>query len=733
MRKWNGTVLVAFLTVCGAFAALGEADDAAKMDSEMMNPGSALRTVERIGGGEFGVLIYGNSIALHGSKPDIGWTNCWGMAASAREKDFAHLVVAGLEAKLGKKADFRIRNIAALERNFTTNIATVAEIAADIKWAPDYVVIAVGENVPVIDASNAAGYAKFLADVARPFAVGGAKIVLRSPFWRNDVKAGCTKDAALEIGAVYVDAGHLGAKEENKATGLFSHSGVANHPGDLGMRRLADMILAGFAAPRVARTIRPAGTGFCFNPGLKTFLPLNDDYDVSLDGCKAEVRACRESRIPFNRSWPGRQRPIDQTERASYLAFEAEGGVAVRVVPKVPFKKAVVRPLSSGVKPDVADGAISFTLPKPGYYVLEADGPQKALHIFAESPRSFPERESATLRYGPGMHVAGIVRLKSHDRVYIDRDAIVFGCFTGENVEDVRIFGHGVIDGRVCERVFEGGYTPLQQSCLRFHCSKDIKVDGPILMDSPNWVLAFFDSEDVDVRHVKIVGQWRYNTDGIDICNSRRVAVRDCFVRSFDDTIVVKGVPPYASKSVEDVVVERCVLWCGWGKTIEPGIETWAPHYRNMRFADCDVIHSAHAALNVSAGGTATMADFVFDNIRVEMQADVLPMVYQQTDGMQYGPKGRKAEPLLVNIDNRHYGSAKDEPFGHVRNCVFRNISVFSEAGMPPPKIRVLSQKRQDGSWRDYENIVMEGFSINGHSADWSEFQFVTNATVVLK
>ena len=79
---------------------------------------------------------------------------------------------------------------------------------------------------------------------------------------------------------------------------------------------------------RVARTIRPEGTGFCFDPDHSTFLPLNDDYDVSLDGRKVEVRACRESRIPFNRVWPGRQRPLDQTERASYLAFEAESAVA---------------------------------------------------------------------------------------------------------------------------------------------------------------------------------------------------------------------------------------------------------------------------------------------------------------------------------------------------------------------------------------------------------------------
>ena len=88
--------------------------DAARMGATAMNPGSRLGGVERTDGGAFRVLIYGNSIALHGPKADIGWTNNWGMAASAPEKDFAHLVVAGLEKKRGEKADFRIRNLAFL-------------------------------------------------------------------------------------------------------------------------------------------------------------------------------------------------------------------------------------------------------------------------------------------------------------------------------------------------------------------------------------------------------------------------------------------------------------------------------------------------------------------------------------------------------------------------------------------------------------------------------------------
>lgn len=242
----RGKVLVGCAALAALMPQLGAGQsDAERMDAEDMNPGATLDCSELASGGAFRVLIYGNSIALHTPAPQIGWNGQWGMAASAREKDFAHLVIAGLEESRGELADFRIRNLALLERNYTTNLLEFAELADDVAWAPDYVVIAIGENVPAIDAASTPAYTQFLVSLARPLAESASHpaVVMRSPFWRNDVKAACTASAAAEVGAAYVDAGPLGDDAANKAIGQFEHTGVANHPGDLGMRRLADLIL----------------------------------------------------------------------------------------------------------------------------------------------------------------------------------------------------------------------------------------------------------------------------------------------------------------------------------------------------------------------------------------------------------------------------------------------------------------------------------------------------------
>ena len=47
-------------------------------------------------------LFVGNSITRHGPKPEIGWENDWGMAASKKENDYVHVTVSMLEKVEGE-------------------------------------------------------------------------------------------------------------------------------------------------------------------------------------------------------------------------------------------------------------------------------------------------------------------------------------------------------------------------------------------------------------------------------------------------------------------------------------------------------------------------------------------------------------------------------------------------------------------------------------------------------
>ena len=90
----------------------------------------------------------------------------------------------------------------------------------------------------------------------------------------------------------------------------------------------------------------------------------------------------------------------------------------------------------AGVKPSVdKEGVVSFTLPKPGCYVLEIDGYHRPLEIFAQPKRDFAaERREANIVFGPGIHDPVVVKLKNHDRVYLDKDAVVYGSFQADGV-----------------------------------------------------------------------------------------------------------------------------------------------------------------------------------------------------------------------------------------------------------------------------------------------------------
>ena len=219
------------------------ADDAERHASEMMNV-TAVSAVKEVAGG-VKVLFLGNSITVHGSMPKIGWTNVWGMAASEKEKDYVHLVTRGIEAKTGRKADLRIRNLADFERNFRT-WNSAENLKAEAVFSPDYLVIALGENAPNLPTQeDRLAYRKAFKQLLGIFMDGRTErpnAVVRGVFWPNEAKDFEMGRVASEYGIPFVNA-DLGGDVSMTAKGLFWHDGVQSHPGDKGMRTIADRIL----------------------------------------------------------------------------------------------------------------------------------------------------------------------------------------------------------------------------------------------------------------------------------------------------------------------------------------------------------------------------------------------------------------------------------------------------------------------------------------------------------
>jgi hypothetical protein len=199
------------------------------------------------------VLFLGNSITRHGAAPNIGWNGDWGMAASALEKDYVHLVAAGLAGLAGKKPEVKLANVADFERNLATyDIA--ATLKTEFTFKPTLVIVALGENVPPLNNDEAkAQFKSSLGKLLDAAKASGAKptLIVRSCFWADKAKDEILQQACTAAGGTFVDIGALGKDESNyaRAERKFEHAGVAAHPGDKGMAAIADAILKALQAP----------------------------------------------------------------------------------------------------------------------------------------------------------------------------------------------------------------------------------------------------------------------------------------------------------------------------------------------------------------------------------------------------------------------------------------------------------------------------------------------------
>jgi len=434
-----------------------------------------------------------------------------------------------------------------------------------------------------------------------------------------------------------------------------------------------------------------------------------EQYKVKVNGKIVQLDTARVSAMPLNRRWPGHQREKSQTELVNFLSLATDEAVTFEITPQKPFEDVIIRPLSLGIIPQINDGTITFTLEKPAYFTVEPFGRSNALHIFADPMPCYniDYNDPNVIYYGAGEHNVGEIILKDNQTLFIDEGAVVYACISSIDAQNIKILGRGILDNsKNTEKILfeynaQNNDTAVKNAVRRHtvmleYCT-NIEIDGITIRDSLVYNIKPVACKNIHISNVKIVGCWRYNSDGIDMHNCEDVVIDNCFLRTFDDSICVKGFDCYYDGDVEkavteamyrngkaydvfkNVVIKNCTIWNDWGKCLEIGAETRAEEMYNIVFKNCDIIHVNSSVLDCHNVDYADVHDVVYENINIEYDNEIPKPMLQSDDNEAYQNTDPDYTPFIIHVLSQyhHEYSAGGTRRGINHGITFKNINLY--------------------------------------------------------
>ena len=489
----------------------------------------------------------------------------------------------------------------------------------------------------------------------------------------------------------------------------------------------------------------------------------HNSYEIKINGVDTPLNTARVSAIAFNRRWPGHQRSLDQTELINFVSFETDEPVTFEIKPKKPFEKAEIRPMELGIVPTVTDdGRIIFTLEKPAYFTVEPYGRSDALHIFADPAKTYDidKNDKNVLYFGQGEHNVGMIYLESNQTLFIDEGAVVYACVRANDAENIKILGRGILDNSKNkeqilfeaneENNFSAVNNAVREHTVMLNYCTNIEIEGITIRDSLVYNIKPSGCENLDIRNVKIIGCWRYNSDGIDMHNCKNVNIDNCFLRTFDDAICVKGFDFFfaedSEKATRDAIyrngkcydvfknvhVSNCVIWNDWGKSLEIGAETRAEEIFDILFDSCHIIHACVNPLDCYNVDYADVHDVVYKNVSIEFDKIMPRPIIQKNDSDVYCHNDPEYTPFTICVEvsfhEEYSGGGKRR--GKNRRITFENIRLYDDR---KPKFRFIGHSSESG----VSDITVKDFYLGGRKltfadVDVEQNEFCSNINILL-
>lgn len=277
---------------------------------------------------------------------------------------------------------------------------------------------------------------------------------------------------------------------------------------------------------------------------------------------------------------------------------------------------------------DEARRVITFKISQPGQYTIELRS-KRTLHLFVNEYKQYDEHKNdANLIYfGPGIHTAknseyissdNYIHIQSNQTIFVDLGAVLECGMMATNASNYKIVGSGIITGENFDRSATTGSKLIP---YEFTNCKNFEIKGITTLDPAGWCYNIYFCNNVHLDNIKIISS-RSNGDGISLQSCQDVICKNSFVRSWDDSLVVKNYPKWPSTqqgTTKNILFYNCIVWTDLAQSMEIGFETIGLVMENIVFDNIVVIHNYHkACISIHNGNNANIKGVKFQNITIQ-------------------------------------------------------------------------------------------------------------------
>ncbi len=254
--------------------------------------------------------------------------------------------------------------------------------------------------------------------------------------------------------------------------------------------------------------------------------------------------------------------------------------------------------------------------------------------------------------------VTGFGIIKGNGKSFMHMDSLQYGMdFKPEYTRQQKDYmnpKYGRKDGPV---LWKGSYEERAGVMAMFSDCKNVTVSNIHFEDSPNWTVAFLNSEDIKINGVSIHNNMSIpNSDGMDFYDSKNITISNCNIEAGDDAIAVI--------SSNNLTATNCILHSR-SSGIRVGYNVYNHNNSGNLLFNNITIYDSNRGIGIFQRQDGDMKNMIFSNIIINTRLH---------SGQWWG----HGEPIHIS-SVPGLGSKQTGSISHIR---FSNITASSESGI---------------------------------------------------